>query len=320
MNSQFDYTTLENYDKTEFEIEGTKLVKYTGKNKKVKVPEGVTSIGAEAFKNCDWITEIYIPYGVHDIDYSAFQGCKNIREVEIPIRALKQNTDVIKYFGERYKEIEYGLGCGDSEDIPRLPKFFEELGLNETTKEKQEGINLDINFAKEDPLIKDALNLYLTEMLVTDHSLSKKLHISCDRARDIIEFLEKNRFIGPHKERSLVREIYITADIYKSLFGEEPCTVEEAKIDYDSSEFEIEGTILTQYKGDGREVKIPQGITTIGNAAFLFCGKLTDVRIPNSVETIGDGAFMQCGELKNINIPESVKTIGTRAFEGCYPC
>ena len=227
MISQFDYTTLENYDKTEFEIEGTKLVRYTGKNKKVKVPDGVTSIGVEAFKDCDWITEIYIPYGAHDIDYSAFKGCNNIREVEIPIRALKENIDIIKYFGERYKEIKYSLSCRDSEDIPKLPEFFEELGLNETTKEKQEGVNLDINFAEEDPLIKDALNLYLTEMLVTDNSLSRKLHISSDRASDILNFLEKNRFIGPREEKNLARKIYITADMYKSLFGEEPCAVEE---------------------------------------------------------------------------------------------
>ena len=47
---------------------------------------------------------------------------------------------------------------------------------------------------------------------------------------------------------------------------------------------------------------IPDGVTTIGDAAFGFCESLTSVTIPNSVTTIGESAFGACVSLKSINV------------------
>ncbi len=62
---------------------------------------------------------------------------------------------------------------------------------------------------------------------------------------------------------------------------------------------------------------IPQGVTTIGDSAFVYCDSLTSVEIPGSVTTIGDSAFGSCDSLTSVEIPGSVTTIGDYAFWSC---
>ena len=62
---------------------------------------------------------------------------------------------------------------------------------------------------------------------------------------------------------------------------------------------------------------IPEGVTSIGNFAFLGCSGLTSVTIPNSVTSIGDLAFQTCSGLTSVTIPNSVTSIGNGAFIDC---
>jgi len=64
-------------------------------------------------------------------------------------------------------------------------------------------------------------------------------------------------------------------------------------------------------------VTIPNGVTSIGNSAFEYCRGLTSVTIPNSVITIGSNAFMSSG-ITSLVIPQYVTTIGGYAFTYCY--
>ncbi len=48
------------------------------------------------------------------------------------------------------------------------------------------------------------------------------------------------------------------------------------------------------------EIKIPEGVTDIDDAAFYTCKSLTKVTLPKSVTTIGDKAFGACTSLKNV--------------------
>lgn len=112
----------------------------------------------------------------------------------------------------------------------------------------------------------------------------------------------------------------------------------------DSTDFEIlqenGQTVLKKYVGSGKEIKIPDGVTEIGDEAFSVCTSmtslvipngvtkigskafwcctsLTTVEIPGSVTKIGDSAFRDCNALTSVVIPEGVKKIGDRAFENC---
>ena len=67
-----------------------------------------------------------------------------------------------------------------------------------------------------------------------------------------------------------------------------------------------------------REVVLPEGIETIGSAAFASCTKLTSINFPSSLTTIRDSAFEGCSSLTGITeLPTSVTEVGMRAFHGC---
>ena len=64
------------------------------------------------------------------------------------------------------------------------------------------------------------------------------------------------------------------------------------------------------------EVYIPSGVTSLGDAAFGFCG-LSRVYIWAELTSIGKNTFVNCSNLEYVSMPNTVKTIGDSAFEGC---
>jgi len=64
-------------------------------------------------------------------------------------------------------------------------------------------------------------------------------------------------------------------------------------------------------------VVIDDGVTTIGDGAFIDCENLTSITIPNSVVSIGKHSFSGCINLTSITIPNSMTTIGLGAFSSC---
>ncbi len=64
---------------------------------------------------------------------------------------------------------------------------------------------------------------------------------------------------------------------------------------------------------DIKTVVINQGITSIGNYAFVYCNNLTSVTIPEGVTKIADCAF-DSYYLTSVTIPENVEYIGNSAF------
>ena len=58
-------------------------------------------------------------------------------------------------------------------------------------------------------------------------------------------------------------------------------------------------------------------VTSIGQATFFSCSRLTSITIPNGVTSIGEWAFSGCESLSSITIPESVTAIGDFAFAEC---
>ena len=64
-------------------------------------------------------------------------------------------------------------------------------------------------------------------------------------------------------------------------------------------------------------VVIPNSVTNIGVSAFSGCSGLTSIEIPNSVTSIEDFVFYDCSGLTSVVIPNSVTSIGMYAFSGC---
>lgn len=69
------------------------LVKYTGNQQSVEIPEGITSIAEKAFWGCHSIVRITIPASLVHIEKNAF-GCAALTELHIDDLAAWCNTDI----------------------------------------------------------------------------------------------------------------------------------------------------------------------------------------------------------------------------------
>lgn len=86
------------------------------------------------------------------------------------------------------------------------------------------------------------------------------------------------------------------------------------EMDWEWEVLEDETVAVTEYKGTGTEVVIPdtiegKAVTSIGAEAFSCCAELKQVTIPDSVTEIGRAAFYACTGLEQITIPEGVPRI-----------
>lgn len=74
--------------------------------------------------------------------------------------------------------------------------------------------------------------------------------------------------------------------------------------------------ILEEGRDECGNVVIPEGVTSIGDHAFLG-SKIESVELPETLKSIGYCSFSNCYNLKKIDIPRGVTNISYGAFSGC---
>ena len=127
---------------------------------------------------------------------------------------------------------------------------------------------------------------------------------------------ENTEFIVPESVTSISSSAFLGCSSMKNI------EVDENNEYYKSIEgnlYSKDGKELIQYAigKENTEFIVPEGVTSIGNYAFLSCVSLTSIVILESAASIGDGAFYYCINLISIVIPEGVESIGEWAFSGC---
>ena len=80
--------------------------------------------------------------------------------------------------------------------------------------------------------------------------------------------------------------------------------------------YEVVGITDSAFAGKEklREVKIEEGIKSIGRYAFANCIELDEIYLPNSLDSISACSFKNCKKLKQIILPNSLVYIGDSAF------
>ena len=64
-------------------------------------------------------------------------------------------------------------------------------------------------------------------------------------------------------------------------------------------------------------VRVPVGVTSIGDTAFEQCKSLLSIALPNTVTSIGYRAFEGATSLASISVTDELTSIGGQAFLGC---
>ena len=69
------------------------------------------------------------------------------------------------------------------------------------------------------------------------------------------------------------------------------------------------------FEGSGiSKITLPEGLISIGDDIFLLCERLSSVVLPNDITSIKTGMFRYCDKLRSIVIPDAVTSIEDRAF------
>ena len=264
-----------------FEIENGVLKKYTEEPgvTEVVIPEGVTSIGAEAFEACGNLTNVTIPDGVASIGDCAFHGCSSLISIAIPDGVTS-------------------IGDGAFSDCSSLTSITIPGSVTSIGDEAFEACGK------------------LTSVTLPDSvtSISNRAFLYC---RSLTSIVIPNRVMdigaGAFSYCRNLKSIVIPDGVTN--IGDE--TFWGCKKLADTEGFVIVKGVLYNYYGTSKKVVVPGGVTSIGDKAFSGCKELTSVTIPNSVTSIGDWAFSHCSSLTSITIPDSVTSIGGGVFHNC---
>lgn len=303
-------------DSANFIIKDGVLVKYTGWQPFVEIPDTVTAIGDEAFLNNKTMIHVLIPDSVTSIGESAFEGCTSLLSVSIPdsVESIGQSAfegcTSLGYAylpnNVKYTVIESSLfrECSVLKEI-ELPdsiikigaQAFEECHLLEQVSFNEKITLIDYEAFKDCESITDlVLPQYVTELEwesfagcdgITELEIPKSL-----KKATAYGYSGTARF-GPFSECDNLSRITFqkgTKEIAEGLFGN--CT-------------------------GLKEIEIPNSVTKIGREAFTWCTNLETVKFSTNLVDIDDVAFYHCDNLVVLNFPDVVTRIGARTFEEC---
>ena len=77
------------------------------------------------------------------------------------------------------------------------------------------------------------------------------------------------------------------------------------------------GRVLYSYKGEVKDMVVPEGVSIIEDYAFLGCDFIETVTLGEDVEEIGLFAFQNCVNLKSVAVDGAMGILAAGAFKGC---
>lgn len=312
----------------------------------IEIPEGVTRMGSSSFYGCSDLKEVSLPKTLKTIGDSTFFKCKSLKSIELPERMTKLENYMF-YGCRNLKEVSlpkalrkigsytfYGCKSLEKIKIPGNVTKIDERAFYGCKKLKS--VKLSEKLKAISPfLFAECNNL---ENIVIPESVTNVQEYAFLRCKKIEKIkLSKNLKIignGAFSECVRLKNIVIPKSVkkiqqeaFKGCINLEnitlPNSVEiEARVFQDTKwQKKKKGLIIVNHrvleaKGCKGTVNIPEGVTEIGDGAFLANKDITSVVFPKSLKKIGHGAFYGCSKLKNIKSAGNISFIDVDAFRG----
>lgn len=311
----------------DFTVEDGVLVKYTGTEAHVVIPENVTVIGERAFAGCEkldtvtmpdtvirvepfafmmcpWLYHVEFSKNLEFIGNGAFMGCESLKNVSLP--------DGLKALGEGvFQQCSRLLSIRIPETISEIPdSMFSECNALAAIH-IPESISRVGEYAFSQ--CQSLISIEFPEGLdsIGESAFEDCIALKLVKIPRSLKCLENSAFKGC---TSLVL-IQFSEGAGECLIQTfEDCVALKTQNIPEGTE-ELYGTF--QGCSSLKKIKLPDSLTIVGEKAFSDCDSLEEIVLPESVQEIGEEAFMNCSALRKIKIPATVQMIEDDAFYEC---
>ena len=321
---------------SDFQTQGSTLVKYRGTEERVTIPDTVEVVGESAFENNQKVQFVVIPKSVKRLDAYVFWGCNNLEEVVLGkgltavdeysfagCTGLKQIT-----IPENVQSIDAQAfaGCVNLTDIyiPATVTVIAEdafLNCDNVTIHADEG-SVAAQFSQKlaeqknrDPLVTaapvqtpTAVSRPDTQATTEPVSTATPAPVATPVPGNVLGstiIVGNHALVMVHPGEEKVQQGYTEPEA-----GQE--TGEEQDITAETENGKIPEWMYYRNQSVSA-VTIPEGTTEIGRFAFSR-SSLRTVTIQEGVTVIDYAAFYHCDNLDNVILPDTVNTVGAKAF------
>lgn len=321
---------------SDFQTQGSTLVKYRGTEERVTIPDTVEVVGESAFENNQKVQFVVIPKSVKRLEAYVFWGCNNLEEVVLGkgltavdeysfagCTGLKQIT-----IPENIQSIDAQAfaGCVNLTDIyipATVTGIAEDAFLNcdNVTIHADEG-SVAAQFAQKlaeqknrDPLVTaapvqtpTAVSRPDTQATTEPVSTATPAPVATPVPGNVLGstiIVGNHALVMVHPGEEKVQQGYTEPEA-----GQE--TGEEQDITAETENGKVPEWMYYRNQSVSA-VTIPEGTTEIGRFAFSR-SSLRTVTIPEGVTVIDYAAFYHCDNLDNVVLPDTVNTVGAKAF------
>lgn len=280
--------------------------KYNDLIGEIKINEGVTDIGVNAFNKCRYANSVSIPGSVKQIKSNAFSECHQLKVVDIPNGVVR----IDRWAFHNCSRLE-------SVVIPNSVISIKDFAFANCISLKKIILPNSVQNLGQG-VFAGCIKLSSVTLSNQISSIPEQLFKTCSQLNSII-IPNSVTSIGPWAFEGCSSLTSVTIPNSVKSIGHTAfrnCTKLKSITIPSSVVGELEFEIF-QGCTNLQSVSLPNTISSISVSAFENCASLTNITLPSSLKKISMKAFKGCTKLTSITIPNAVTSIYDNPFEGC---